>query len=69
MGQWPLEGQSTRPRESKDIRCKTDFCGMLEAGISKGTIQNLNPERITGVMMKVMMKEDIRGSFTWMSRA
>lgn len=42
---------------------------MLEAGISKGTIQNLNPERITGVMMKVMMKEDIRGSFTWMSRA
>lgn len=47
------EGQNRRPWESKDIRCKTGFCGMLEAGISKGTIQNLNPERITGVMMKV----------------
>lgn len=37
----------------RQIYCKRGFCGMLEAGMSKGTIQNLNPEGITGVMMKV----------------
>ena len=37
----------------RQMRCKRGFCGMLEAEISKGTIQNLNPEGITEVMMKV----------------
>ena len=37
----------------RQICCKRGFCGMLEAGISKGTPQNLNPERMTGVTMKV----------------
>ena len=33
--------------------CKRSLCGVLKAGISEGTVQGMNPERMAGVMKKV----------------